>query len=121
MRGGGARPGERGAATAELAVALPSLVIVLAVSLAAIDLGVSQVRCVDAARVGARLLARGDTPLQALAEARAAAPAGARVRVATADQRVTVTVTASVPGLLTPLGGIIAPEATAVARLESAP
>ncbi len=41
-------------------MALPSLVLVLAVALAALDLGVAQVRCVDAARLGARLLARGE-------------------------------------------------------------
>ena len=64
------------AATAELAVALPALVLVLAVALAGLDLGVAQVRCVDAARVGARLLARGEPPAQPLAEVRAAAPRG---------------------------------------------
>ena len=61
-------------ATAELAVALPSLVLVLALALAALDLGIAQVRCVDAARVGARLLARGEPAGPVLAEVRAAGP-----------------------------------------------
>ena len=121
MTGGGARAREQGAATAELAVALPSLVLVLAASLAALDLGIAQVRCVDAARVGARLLARGDPPHQVLDEVRAAAPGGSRVAVTTADGRVTVTVAAALPRLLQPLGSVAAPEATAVARLESVP
>jgi hypothetical protein len=121
VRVGGGRRGEEGAATAELAVALPTLVLVLAVSLAALDLGIAQVRCVDAARVGARLLARGEPAGPALEEVRAAAPRGARVAVGTAEGRVTVTVTGSVPRLLAPLRGPVAPRASAVALVEDAP
>ena len=115
------RRGERGAATAELAVALPSLVIVLAVALGAVDLGLSQVRCVDAARLGARLLARGEPRGPALAEVRAAAPEGARVSVTTTGTRVTVVVTGDVPPALRPLGGLPAPTASAQAVLEGVP
>jgi Flp pilus assembly protein TadG len=115
------RRGERGAATAELAVALPSLVIVLAVALGAVDLGLSQVRCVDAARLGARLLARGEPQGPALAEVRAAAPEGARVFVTTAGTRVTVVVTGDVPAALRPLGALPAPAASAHALLEGVP
>ena len=117
----GCRPADRGAATAELAVALPALVLVLALALAGLDLGVAQVRCVDAARIGARLLARGDPPGQALEEVRAAAPRGSRVGVEATRERVTVIVTAPVPALLRPLGAVPAPRATAVARLEAPP
>ena len=112
---------ERGAAAAELAVALPALVLVLALALAALDLGVAQVRCVDAARLGARLLARGEQPAQALAEVRAAAPRGSRVSVEATGERVSVSVTAGVPPLLRPLGAVPPPRATAVARLEVPP
>ena len=119
--GPGPGSGERGAATAELAVALPSLVIVLAVALAAVDLGLSQVRCVDAARLGARLLARGEPPGRALVEVRAAAPEGARVSVTTSGTRVTVVVTGEVPAALRPLGGLPAPTASAQAVLEGVP
>lgn len=112
---------EAGTATAELAVAVPALVLVLAVALAALDLGVTQVRCVDAARTAARLLARGEDATQALAEARSAGPAGAAVTVEEAGGRVTVTVTGQVPVLLRPLGAVTAPRAVAVARLEAVP
>jgi hypothetical protein len=115
------RRAERGAASAELAVALPSLVIVLAVALGAVDLGLSQVRCVDAARLGARLLARGEPPGSVLADVRAAAPEGARVSVTTAGNRVSVVVTGEVPAALRPLGALPAPSASARARLESLP
>ena len=115
-----ARRREAGTATAELAVALPALVLVLAVSLAALDLGVSQVRCVDAARTAARLVARGGPEAEALAEARRAGPPGAVITVGTSGSRVSVEVVGPVPTLLGPLG-LGAPRATAVARLEAAP
>ena len=117
----GAHSGERGAATAELAVALPSLVLVLALSLGALGLGIDHVRCVDAARTGARLLARGEPPASVLREVRASAPRGARVEVATTADRVTVTVSGGLPRLLAPFSGLAAPRATAVARLEVVP
>ena len=109
---------EGGAATAELAVALPSLVLVLAVALAALDLGVAQVRCVDAARLGARLLARGEAAGPVLQEVRAAAPEGAQVTTTTGPGRVSVVVTGPAPTTLGSLGMVAAPSATAVARLE---
>lgn len=99
-------------------MALPALVVVLAVALAAVDLGVSQVRCVDAARSGARALARGDARATALSEASSAAPAGSSLTATTAGDRVTVVVVAPVPGLLVPLG-VGRPRAVAVARLEA--
>lgn len=120
MTAGSRRP-EEGSATAELAVAVPSLVLVLALSLAALDLGIAHVRCVDAARAGARLLARGEPAGPVLEEVRGAAPRGARVDVARSGGRVTVTVTADVPPLLAPLGGVAAPVGSAVARVEAGP
>ena len=115
------RRAERGAATAELAVALPTLLLVLAVALAAVDLGLAQVRCVDAARLGARLLARGEAQGSALAAVRAAAPDGAEISVTTAGSRVTVVVTGAVPVTLRALGSLPAPSASAQALLEVAP
>jgi hypothetical protein len=103
-------------------VALPSLVLVLAVALAAVDLGLDQVRCVDAARLGARLLARGEPAARVLGEVRAAAPHGARATWGTAGARVTVSVTGELPTALRPLGGLVAPpEASASAVIEAAP
>ncbi|WP_330476103.1 TadE family type IV pilus minor pilin [Terrabacter sp. C0L_2] len=67
--------------TAELAVAIPSVVLVLALCLVAAKAGVDQIRCVDAARVASRAAARGDDPARVRALASASAPAGANVRV----------------------------------------
>ena len=49
--------GAAGSVTAELALALPSVVLLLAVVLAAGDVVAGQIRCVDAARAGARAAA----------------------------------------------------------------
>lgn len=46
--------------TAEAAMALPALLGVLALVLSVVSLAVDGIRCVDAARVGARAAARGD-------------------------------------------------------------
>ena len=115
------RRAERGTATAELAVALPSLVLVLVLALAAVDLGLEQVRCVDAARLGARLLARGEPEAAVLAQVRAAAPTGARVVVQVGATRVSVLVTGGVPPALRPLGVVTPPNASAQSALEAAP
>ncbi len=115
------RRAECGAATAELAVALPTLLLVLAVALAAVDLGLAQVRCVDAARLGARLLARGEAEGSALGAARHAAPDGAAISVSTTGSRVTVVVTGAVPAILRPVGALPAPSGSAQALVEAAP
>ncbi|MCU1538250.1 MAG: hypothetical protein JWP82_2601 [Humibacillus sp.] len=72
---------DRGMVTAELAVTLPAVVLVLGMGLAAISAGIDQIRCVDAARAGARSAARGDSIATVRAAAVAAAPAGAVVTV----------------------------------------
>jgi secretion/DNA translocation related TadE-like protein len=74
--------GDGGSVTAELAVALPSVVMLLAVVAAVAAVVVAQVRCVDAARAGARAAARHDGSSAAVALARLVAPSGARVSVA---------------------------------------
>ncbi|WP_392543262.1 TadE family type IV pilus minor pilin [Oryzobacter telluris] len=99
-------------------MALPALVLVLAVALAAVDLGIAHIRCVDAARTAARLLARGEPEAVAVGEARQAAPAGSDVSVSSGSGRVSVEVSAPVPALLRPLGAVGPPRAVAVARLE---
>ena len=55
------RGGQEGIVTAEFAVVLPAVVFVLALSLGALALALDQVRCVDAARAGARAASRGDS------------------------------------------------------------
>ncbi len=82
-------------ATAEFAVALPAVVVVLVVGLTAIGTSIDQVRCVDAARLAARSLARGDSQSSARALASQAAPAGSLVALTAGDRMVTATVTVS--------------------------
>jgi Flp pilus assembly protein TadG len=72
--------------TAELAAALPVLVLVLAVALSALSVGDAQVRVQDAAREAARAAARGD-PGQARALAERAVP-GIAVTFRTAGDEV---------------------------------
>lgn len=78
--------------TAELAAAFPALVLVLAVAVGAVAAGIDQIRCVDAARLAVRALARGDPQGTVLASARSAAPAGARIQVSATGSTVMVSV-----------------------------
>ncbi|GAA3729465.1 hypothetical protein HDA32_000028 [Spinactinospora alkalitolerans] len=52
--------GDRGTVTAEIAVALPGLALILGIALAAVQAAATHLACVDAARIGARALARGE-------------------------------------------------------------
>lgn len=58
MRFTGAR--DRGSATAELAVALPALVMLLLFALGSVDTVLQRMRCVDAARDAVLAAARGE-------------------------------------------------------------
>jgi hypothetical protein len=62
MRTGDGRRGEDGSATAELAVVLPAVVVVLALCLGSVAASAQYVRLVDAAADAARSLGRGDDP-----------------------------------------------------------
>lgn len=85
--------------TAELAVAIPSVVLVLALCLVAVNAAVDQIRCIDAARIASRAAARGDDSTRVHSLAVQAAPAGAHVAVSGAgDGAVRVTVTARTGG-----------------------
>ncbi len=88
--------GDQGSATAETAVVLPSLVLVLALAVWAVTVAVAQLRCVDAASTGARALARDEPAALVLAAARSAGPPGARVMLGRGVDTVTVTVDAEV-------------------------
>ena len=108
----GSRTDDRGAVTVEAALALGSLVVVLAMVLAAVSAVAAQLRCVDAAREAARLTARGE---QHRAEelARRIAPRSAVVAVTVRGDEVTARVSANpVAGLLP--GIEVAAEAAAV-------
>ncbi|WP_405012598.1 TadE family type IV pilus minor pilin [Kitasatospora sp. NBC_01539] len=82
--------------TAETAVALPAMVLLAALLTWGVLGTVAQIRCVDAARVGARAAARGET--DPATSARAAAPPGAVVQVLREADTVRVTVESPYPG-----------------------
>jgi hypothetical protein len=79
--------------TAETATVLPFLVLVTLALAWMIAVGVAQVRCLDAAREAARLVARGDGAGAAVDVATKVAPTGARVSFDEAGAAVTVQVT----------------------------
>jgi Flp pilus assembly protein TadG len=103
--------------TAETAVVLPVLLLVLAGAVAAITVVGAQLRCVDAAREGARAAARGDPAGQVSAVAQRAAPDGARTATRGTGDEVRVSVTA----VVAPLGPLplrVTVSSTAVAMRE---
>ncbi|MDM7832285.1 TadE family type IV pilus minor pilin [Cellulomonas edaphi] len=106
---------ERGSVTAELAVGLPAVVLLLVVVLTVAAAGMAQLRCADGARAGARAAALGSQ--DAAADARRVAGDGAQVLVVRAGGWATVTVTAEV-GALPWGGGPLRARATASARIE---
>jgi hypothetical protein len=87
---------ERGSVSAELAVALPSVVVVLALVLTVGRVASVQVQCIDAARVGARQAARGESDGTAVDAARRFGPSGARVALSRNGSGVEVEVSAAV-------------------------
>jgi Flp pilus assembly protein TadG len=109
------RTREAGTVTAELAAALPVLVLVLAVALTAVVSAASRVRLQDAAREAARLAARGDVAA-ARRVAEQVAP-GARLQLASADGEVVAVLTATVHPLTDVLPGLHVEE-RAVAAVE---
>jgi Flp pilus assembly protein TadG len=92
---------DEGMVTAELAVALPTLVVVLVAALAAVAAMGTQLRCIDAAASAARLAARGESHEAAAAAVAAIASTSARLAISTSRDQVTVVVDAPVtmPGL----------------------
>jgi len=120
---GGARPPPRprrddGTVTAETAVVLPALVVVLVLCLWSVTVVGQQLRCIDAARTGARALARGESSALARAAAQQAAPDGAIVTLRSADGLAVVEVryAAGIPG---PGGPSVQIGSRAVAAVES--
>ncbi|MER7517256.1 TadE family type IV pilus minor pilin [Streptomyces sp. NPDC126499] len=92
------RRSDRGSVSAEAAVVLPALVLFTAALLWALAAAAAQIQCVDAARAGARLVARSEPVPSAEAAARAAAPEGARVGVVREGDLWRVTVESTTPG-----------------------
>ncbi|MEE1745142.1 TadE family type IV pilus minor pilin [Streptomyces sp. JV184] len=100
-RTGGGRAGsgrDRGAVTAEAAMAIPVLAVFALALVWALMAASAQIRCVDAARAGARAAARSEPEPQALEAARSAAPDGAEVAMERTGELWRVRVAASMPG-----------------------
>lgn len=116
-RRGTGRAGDRGSVTIEAAVGLAVLSLVLAACLAGIACLLAQLRCADAAREAARLMARGDESGAAQAVS-ALAPAGAQWSIG-GGELVTVTVSAAPAGGLLP--GVVISASAAAAREPSGP
>lgn len=86
--------------TAEAAIVIPLLLLVAVVCAWMVAVGAAQVRVIDAAREGARLAGRGETPAVIEAAIAQAGPEGATGRVSSGADTVTVYVQARVePGL----------------------
>lgn len=113
---------QRGAATAELALAIPMLVSLTIGLVWLLAVGEAQVRMVDAARETARAAARGDAEGEAVARGQQVAP-GATVTVVHQEGEVVSTATDSVA----PPGGLLGflpaahVHAEAVAATEGSP
>jgi hypothetical protein len=110
------RAEDRGAVTAEFAVALPAVLLLLAMLLTGAAAGVTQLRLEEGARAGARALARGDDSAAVERIVRTLSGASASAAVAAEGEWLSVTVTGRVGG---PLGSSIPWTLTARASTRS--
>ncbi|MGW0119046.1 TadE family type IV pilus minor pilin [Streptomyces sp. NPDC003327] len=92
------RRSDRGFVTVEAALTLPVLALFTVALLWGLAAAAAQIRCVDAARAGARVAARSEPVTAAEEAARAAAPDGARVSVTRTGELWRVSVEATAPG-----------------------
>jgi hypothetical protein len=115
-------PEDDGTATAELAVVLPALAVVLVFALWSVAAVTAQLRCVDAAHVASRALARGESSDLSVAAARASAPAGAHIVVSRSGDLVIVDVRAAarLPGPWSRVLPALSLSGRAVASIEGA-
>ncbi|HEY8753778.1 MAG TPA: TadE family type IV pilus minor pilin [Arthrobacter sp.] len=90
--------------TAEFAVALPAVLLLLALLLAGAASGVTQLRLEEAARAGARALARGEDPAAVQGIVRTLAGTSATASVTAEGEWLSVTVADRVGG---PLGATV--------------
>ncbi|MBE3204559.1 MULTISPECIES: TadE family type IV pilus minor pilin [Parafrankia] len=111
---------DRGQVTAELAMGLPSLLAVMFMILWMLSAVSAQTRCAEAARLGARAAARGESATAARAWALRAAPPGAEIEIGGSAGTVRVRVAAVVgtggAGRLVPT---VTVSAVAVAAVEN--
>jgi Flp pilus assembly protein TadG len=107
--------------TAEVAAALPTLILVVLAAVWAVVLAITQLRCADAAREAARAAARGEDAAIVREVAEEVAPEGATVKLdSSTDGMLTVEVRARLP-IPGPIDGSIPAtvRGRAVALLES--
>ena len=97
-------------------MALPAVVALLAMLLAAAAAGMTQLRIEEGARAGARALARGDSPAAVEVTVRTLAGGSASASVSADGEWLSVTVSDRVPG---PLGSTIPWTLTARASARS--
>lgn len=117
-RGSRSVSGQRGAVTAEFAVALPSIVVLLVVVLTAVTVGASQLRLEEAARAGAREIMRGEGTVVATTTVQRLAGRDAELAVTGDGTWATVHVSTTVDGPLLGWSGWRL-EADALARPEN--
>ena len=108
---------DRGSVTAELAVGLPAVVLLLVALLTVASAAIAQTRCTDAARAGARAAALGEPDGEVATTARRLAGADAAISVSRAAEWVTVEVSSPVASTSW-VGSLLRARATAVARVE---
>lgn len=119
-----ARGRDEGAVTAEFAVALPAVIVVLALCLGAASVGIAQSRLEESARVAARAFARGDN-LAAVQHEVSRIDPNVNLRVQTVQEasgarQVRVQVERAAPGVIGSITGWKL-QATATARVEGSP
>jgi Flp pilus assembly protein TadG len=112
---------QRGAVTAEVAIALPVLLTLLFLGIWLIGVVTANIRCIDAARDVARAVARGESAETAQEIGRRTAPDNATITVTRTNSDIHVTVTATPEGNASLLAALPATPITAEATLQSEP
>ena len=112
---------ERGSVTAETAIVLPVIVVMLLAASWAIGLVVAQIRCTDAARDVARAVARGEPEEDARRIGLRAAPSGSEVAITRTGDDVTVLVSHAVALDWPVLGPVSAVDLEARATVQVEP
>jgi len=111
--------GAQGSVTAEVALALPGLLIVVFALILGVVLAGQQVRCRDAASAVARAIARGESAATVERLAESAMPSGANYQVDSIEGRVRVRVEWRLPSSVGPVARWApAAQATSVAEVE---
>lgn len=98
----------RGSVTAEFALSVPAVILLLGVLLSAGSAALCQVRVEEAARAAARTIARGEGPPVIAREVERVAGPSAKHLIESSAGVVTVTVSAEVPGPLATVVGLTA-------------